>query len=68
VKPLNLQPHIPNFDLDQTIALNAKHGAKVILDQSALILDAVESGNLCVAAGVQNIASGRFTVLDCYQN
>lgn len=54
-------------DLDDCIAYNAKQGVRTILDQSTLILSAVESGNLCIASGVQDIASGKFTLLDCYQ-
>ena len=54
-------------DLDECIAHNAKQGVKTILDQSPLILHAVESGRICVIAGVQDIASSKFTVLDCYQ-
>jgi carbonic anhydrase len=54
-------------DLDDCIANNVQQGVKTIFDQSPLILHAVESGKLCVVAGVQNIATGTFAVLDCYQ-
>ena len=57
----------PIRDLDESIAYNANQGANTILDRSSLILDAVESGKLCVVSGVQDIASGKFAVLDCYQ-
>jgi carbonic anhydrase len=57
----------PIPDLNESISHNAKQGAKTILDCSPLILDAIESGDLAVTSGVQDIASGKFTVLDCYQ-
>ncbi|MDP7009155.1 MAG: carbonic anhydrase [Phycisphaerales bacterium] len=57
----------PTPNLDESIAHNATQGAKTILDQSPLILEAVESGNATVVSGVQDIASGTFTVLDRYQ-
>lgn len=57
----------PIPDLNESIAHNARQGVKTLLDRSPLILEAIESGDLAVASGVQDIASGTFTVLDCYQ-
>jgi len=57
----------PIPDLNESIAHNARQGVKTLLDRSPLILEAIESGDLAVASGVQDIASGKFTVLDCYQ-
>jgi len=58
-------PSVPN--LHEAIMHNTKESLKTILDRSPLILDSIESGDLTVASGVQDIASGKFTVLDCYQ-
>jgi len=57
----------PNQGLVECISHNAQHGAKTILDTSPSILHAVESGSLCVASGVQDIASGKFTFLECFE-
>ncbi len=55
---------LSSHDLEDCIAHNAKQGVKTILDRSPLILAAVESGNITVVAGVQDIASGKFDVLE----
>ena len=58
-------PSVSN--LHEAIIYNTKESVKTILDRSPLILDSIESGDLTVTSGVQDIASGKFTVLDCYQ-
>jgi carbonic anhydrase len=57
----------PDPNLQEAIIYNTKESLKTILDRSPLILDSIESGDLTVASGLQDIASGTFTVLDCYQ-
>lgn len=54
-------------NLDAAVIHNANHGVKTMFDQSAVLLESVESGDLTVVSGVQDIASGKFTVLDCYK-
>jgi hypothetical protein len=49
--------------LDAAIACNAHEGIGGMLRGSQIISDAVKAGNLKLVAGVQDLKTGRFTVL-----
>jgi len=50
-------------ELDVAIAANAKAGIDRLMCGSQLIADAVGAGSLKIYAGVQNLRSGRFTLV-----
>jgi len=50
--------------LDKAIACNAHQGIDGLMRGSQIITDAVKKGSLKIVAGVQDLASGRFTLVD----
>lgn len=48
----------------QAIAVNALHGVDLLRAGSQILSDAVKAGDLKIVAGVQDLASGRFTLVE----
>lgn len=60
---IDIDPTAPGA-LDTAIACNARHGISGLLRRSRVLFDAVKKGDLKIVAGVQDLKSGRFTLLD----
>jgi carbonic anhydrase len=60
---VNADPKAPGA-LDAAIACNAREGIGGLLRGSKILSDAVEAGTLKLAAGVQDLKTGRFTLVD----
>ncbi len=59
---MQIDPSDPNA-LDDAIACNAHQGIGELLKRSAVIKEAVTKGDLQVIAGVQDLKTGRFTIV-----
>jgi carbonic anhydrase len=59
----NADPTAPDA-LEKAIACNARQGIDELMQGSRIIAEAVEAGSLRVVAGVQDLQSGRFTLVD----
>ena len=53
----------PNYTLSDAIACNAQHGIHVLMTGSEVIANAVEAGDLEIVSGVQDLATGEFTII-----
>ncbi|MFT4592818.1 MAG: carbonic anhydrase [Phycisphaerales bacterium] len=53
----------PNYTLSDAIVCNAQHGIQALLTGSEVIANAVEAGELKIISGVQDLASGKFTII-----
>jgi carbonic anhydrase len=63
IVPVCMQPE-GEVSLEAAIANNAKAGAQQLLRGSHIISDAVGAGDVGVYAGVQDVASGRFSLVE----
>ena len=53
----------PNYTLSDAIVCNAQHGIHVLLTGSEVIANAVAAGDLEIVSGVQDLATGQFTII-----
>jgi len=53
----------PDYTLSDAIVCNAQHGIHVLLTGSEVIANAVEAGDLEIVSGVQDLATGEFTLI-----
>ena len=54
----------PSYTLPDAIACNAEHGIHILMTGSEVIADAVAAGELKIVAGVQDLATGKFTLIE----
>jgi carbonic anhydrase len=54
----------PNYTLPDAITCNAQHGIHVLMTGSEVIASAVAEGELKIVAGVQDLATGKFTLIE----
>jgi carbonic anhydrase len=54
----------PIYTLPDAIACNAQHGIHVLMTGSEVIANAVAAGELKIVAGVQDLATGKFTLIE----
>lgn len=59
----NIDPEDPKA-LETAIACNAHQGIRLLMRGSQILSDAVKAGDLQIVAGVQDLASGRFTLVE----